>query len=421
MITAPRLLGRRFALGSALGAMAFLAATPGIAAEFQVSPNDKVVGNLQDYVIQQGDVLADVARKFDIGYTEFLAANPGVDPWVPRAGTRITIPSLYILPDVPRRGIVMNLGERRLYYFPADGGPMQTYPIGIGAIGFDTPHSTKRVVRKEPNPTWIPTASIREEEPGLPAVVGPGPDNPLGDYALRLGWNNYLIHGTNKPDGVGRNVSHGCIHLYPEDIEKLFNSAAVGTPVRVIDQQADAAWMGIGLYVEVHPSKDQADAIDIEQAMTPEQLVGLREQVSAAAGDYAQAVDWNAAGRAAYQRTGLPVQVAMRPPSGPMADNAAPYAATSGPAATLPAASALPPPDIASGPTPIYHTLKPPPEMAQGPHDASGIVSQPLSDPDNEGPIRLLPSDMTSPNSPAGYDAASDPTRPAWDHGGARQ
>ena len=412
MTPVPRLFGCRWALGSVLGAMTFLAAAPAVAAEFRVSTNDKVVGKLQDYVIQPGDLLADIARKFDIGYTEMLAANPRVDPWGPRVGTRITIPSLYILPDVPRRGIVINLGERRVYYFPANGGPMQTYPIGIGAIGFDTPHSTTRVVRKEPNPTWVPTASIRQEEPGLPAAIGPGPDNPLGDYALRLGWSNYLIHGTNKPDGVGRNVSHGCIHLYPEDIEKLFNSVAVGTPVRVIDQEADAAWVGIGLYVEVHPSKTQADAIDVEQPMTPEPVAELRDQVSAAAGNYAQTVDWRAVDEAAVQRTGLPVEIAMRPPGGaPVADNAAPYVPVDAPAANEPK---LPPRGATAGPTPIFRTLNPPPEVAQSPRDASGIVSQPLNDPDGEGPIRLLP-----PQAPGtGYDAGADSDRPAWDRGG---
>ncbi len=245
-----------------------------------------------------------------------LAANPGVDPWSP-AGRRLTIPSLYILPDAPRVGVVLNLAERRLYYFPPGGKSVQTYPIGIGAIGFTTPLSTTRVVRKEPNPTWVPPPSIRAEEPDLPAVVGPGPENPLGDYALRLGWNNYLIHGTNKPDGVGRNVSHGCIHLYPEDIERLFNAVAVGTPVRAIEQPAAAAWIGIGLYVEAHPSKDQADQIDTEQPVTPEQAPGLREAVAAVAGDHADGVGrWSAGCKAAgYQRTGLPVEVAQRAPT----------------------------------------------------------------------------------------------------------
>ena len=304
------------------GLVCWIAAAPGLlaasaaAAEYALAPGETVIGILGDYVVRDGDNLADIARRFDIGYTEMLAANPGVDPWSPGVGRRLTIPSLFILPDAPRRGIVINLAERRLYYFPPDGKRVVTYPIGIGAIGFTTPLSTTTVVRKEPNPTWVPPPSIRAENPDLPAAIAPGPDNPLGAFALRLGWKNYLIHGTNKPDGIGRNVSHGCIHLYPEDIEQLFGSAAVGTPVRAIEQPAAAAWIGIGLYVEVHPSKEQADAIDTEQAAAPEPLEGLRQIVQAVAGDYADAVDWGAVDTAVLRRTGLPVEVAMRPPIG---------------------------------------------------------------------------------------------------------
>lgn len=305
---------RRRALGCALGAA--LLATPASAAEFALAPDDTVVGKLDDYVVQSGDNLADIARHYDIGYTEMLAANPGVDPWSPSVGRRLILPALYILPAVPRRGIVINLAERRLYYFPPDGRSVQTYPIGIGAIGFTTPLSTTTVVRKEPNPVWVPPPSIHEENPDLPAAIGSGPDNPLGAFALRLGWKNYLIHGTNKPDGVGRNVSHGCIHLYPEDIEQLFDSVPVSTPVRAVEQPAAAAWIAIGLYVAVHPSKEQADAIDTERPVSPEQTAGLRETVAAIAGTYADAVDWPAVDRAGRERTGLPVQIAQRPPVG---------------------------------------------------------------------------------------------------------
>jgi L,D-transpeptidase ErfK/SrfK len=300
----------------ALAVAAALLAVPAAAGEYALAPGDSVVGNLADYVTQEGDNLADIARHFDIGYTEMLAANPGVDPWSPGVGRRLTIPSLYILPDAPRRGIVINLAERRLYYFPARGKTVQTYPIGIGAIGFTTPLSTTTVVRKEPNPVWIPPPSIHEENPDLPASVGPGPDNPLGAFALRLGWPNYLIHGTNKPDGVGRNVSHGCIHLYPEDVELLFKSVPVGTPVRAIEQPAAASWVGIGLYVEVHPSKDQADEIDTEQKMAPQADDSVRQIVQTAAGTHSDGVDWPAVDNATFERTGVPVLVAQRPPAG---------------------------------------------------------------------------------------------------------
>jgi L,D-transpeptidase ErfK/SrfK len=393
MIPVPRSLGRQgigLLGGCALAVAALLLSLPAAAAQFQITPSDKVVGDLQTYVVHDGDNLADVARKFDIGYTEMLAANPGVEPWLPGVGRTLNIPSLFILPDAPRQGIVINLGARRIYYFPPGGKTVVTYPIGIGVIGADTPLSTTKVVRKEPNPVWIPPPSIHAENPDLPDRVGPGPDNPLGDFALRLGWTNYLIHGTNKPDSVGRNASHGCIHLYPEDIEALFKMVGVGTPVRAIDQPAAAAWMGIGLYVEAHPSKDQADEIDVQQPMTPAAVPGLREQVAAVAGDYAQAVDWNVVAQVDTQRSGLPILVAQRPPadmsdagspSAPAASagrGAAPLAsetpsqAAEAPALPLPVAPAygapiplLPSPAPSPSLTPVFNTLQPPPDFSQ--------------------------------------------------------
>jgi L,D-transpeptidase ErfK/SrfK len=378
MISAPRSPG--CLRGCAFAVAALLLSLPAAAAEFPLAPGERVVGQLQDYVVQQGDNFADIARKFDIGYTEMLAANPGVEPWLPRPGTTLTIPSLYILPDAPRQGIVINLGERRIYYYPPGGKSVVTYPIGIGVIGADTPLSTTKVVRKEPNPVWIPPASIHAENPDLPDRVGPGPDNPLGDFALRLGWTNYLIHGTNKPDGVGRNVSHGCIHLYPEDIEALFKMVAVGTPVRAIEQEASAAWMGIGLYVEVHPTKEQADAIDMEQPVTPVAVPGLREQVAAVAGDYAQAVDLHTVDLADTQRTGLPIQVAQRPP---------------------PDVSQAQPPDVATA-------APPPPPRGRGSRAVAPPAQAPAVDPTVQDSALPL-----TPGQSATYPSAAYPPQPA--------
>ena len=364
----------RGALGCALAtAIVALLAAPARAADFPIAPDTKAVGRIQTHVVQQGDNFADIARKFDIGYTEMMAANPGVAPWTPPVGKTLYIPSLYILPDVPRKGIVIDLGERRLYYFPPGGDTVVTYPIGIGVIGADTPLSTTKIVRKEPNPVWIPPPSIHAENPDLPDRVGPGPDNPLGDFALRLGWTNYLIHGTNKPDGVGRNVSHGCIHLYPEDIAALFKMVAVGTPVRAIDQPVHAAWIQGGLYVEAHPSKEQADQIDTEVAMTPDPPAGLRKTVGAAAGDAAQAVDWATVDQIGLQRSGLPIEVAQASPGGamggvPVASNPAP----SQNAYAAPAATDAAPAADQSSLTPIFNTLQPPGmDAPQGPQDAA--------------------------------------------------
>ena len=303
---------RRCSFAAGALVIAILAGVPAIAAEYSIARGQKVIGEQRPYAIQQGDVFPDIARRFDIGYTALVAANPGVDPWVPGLGRRITIPSLFILPDAPQQGIVINLAQWRLFYFPPGGGRVETYPLGLGTIGQRTPIGATRVVRKDPNPAWYPPASIRAEKPELPAIVPPGPDNPLGAYALRLGWPTYLIHGTNKPDGVGRNVSHGCIRLYPEDIAKLFAAVAVGTPVRTVEQQATAGWIDDGLYVQIYPSKSQTEEIDIDQPATPEAAEGVRELVSAAAGAYVETVDWLAVEEARNQRSGMPVRVATR-------------------------------------------------------------------------------------------------------------
>src|SRR5665213_2448386 len=225
-----------------VAAMAFADRTA-MAAEFPLATQQTVLRALDSHTTHAADTLLDVQRQYDIGYAELMAANRGVDPWLPGEGTRIVIPTQYILPNAPRRGIVINLGERRLYYFPPDGKHVETVPIGVGVEGKKTLIGTTTVVAKEKNPTWLPPPSIHQEKPELPAAVPAGPDNPLGAYAFRLGWANYLIHGTNKPDGVGRNVSHGCIHLYPEDIEHLFSEIPIGTSVRVVDQPVLTAWI----------------------------------------------------------------------------------------------------------------------------------------------------------------------------------
>ncbi|HEV8679661.1 MAG TPA: L,D-transpeptidase family protein [Stellaceae bacterium] len=322
---------RRRGIGCRLsGAVALctLAAVPAAAAEFSVAPGQNVVGGLQRYVVKAGDVFPDIARRFDVGYTALVAANPGVDPWGPGVGRAMTIPSVYVLPDAPYRGVVINLGQWRLFYFPPGGDRVLTFPIGIGVIGWKTPLGTSRVVRKEANPAWYPPPSVRAEHRAegddLPAVVPAGPDNPLGAFALYLGWPRYLVHGTNKPDGVGRNVSHGCIRLYPDDIEKLFAAVPIGTPVRVVNQPATAGWAGDRLYVQIHPSQAQADEIDTEQRVTPDPAQGVRPLVMAAAGTSADALDWDAVEKAARARIGIPVKVAERSAYAAAAPAAAP-------------------------------------------------------------------------------------------------
>lgn len=302
----------RYWCSAALAAAIASAISPAGAAEYALDPGQKAVGENVRYTVKDGEILPDIARQFDLGYTELVAVNPDINPWVPGAGRVITIPARHILPEGPRQGIVINLAQSRLFYFPPGGDRVEAYPITIGFIGKNTPLGTSRVVSKEASPTWYPPASIRAEEPELPAAVPPGPDNPLGAYAMHLGWKNYLIHGTNKPDSIGRTVSHGCIRLYPEDIERLFGEVGVGTPVRTVEQPATAGWKGDALYVQVYPSKAQADEIDTMHAVTPDPASGVDAIVRAAAGDYAQLVDWSAVHRSAQHRNAMAVKVADR-------------------------------------------------------------------------------------------------------------
>ena len=220
---------------------------------------DDGIGRIDQYAAQYEDTLHVVARRFDFGYVELRAANPTVDPYVPGEGTPILLPGLHVFPDAPRQGVVINLAELRLYWFPQDGPP-ETHPIGIGREGFSTPIGSTSIVNKRENPTWTPTASMRERDPSLPVQVPPGSRRTRWARARSISaWPAYLIHGTNKPLGVGRRVSSGCIRLYPEDIEALYPKVPVGAPVIVVDQPVKFGWISGDLYAEVSPGQEFAD------------------------------------------------------------------------------------------------------------------------------------------------------------------
>jgi L,D-transpeptidase ErfK/SrfK len=300
------------ALFGLLGSL-FLIVMPAMAAEFPLAAKQTAVGAVEVSSTHEPDTLMDLGRHYDLGFTQLMAANRGVNPWIPGNGRQIIVPNFYLLPDAPRSGIVINLAEQRLYYFPPGKKVVETFPIGIGVQGASTPIGATRIVAKQANPVWYPPASIHEERPDLPPFIPAGPDNPLGAYAFRLGWPSYLIHGTNKPDGVGRNVSHGCMHLYPEDIERLFREIPVGTRVRVVNQDVKAAWVGDELFVEVHPTKDQGDELAIDDTMTPTAPpVDLESRVTEAAGEKADRIDWSIVRQVGLERTGVPTQVTIR-------------------------------------------------------------------------------------------------------------
>jgi L,D-transpeptidase ErfK/SrfK len=232
---------------------------------FALAPGQDVVGHLQIVKVLPHQTLSDIGRLFNVGFEEMTRANPNVDPWLPKPGTPVVVPTQYVLPDAPRRGIVVNLAAMRLFYYPPHkhGQPQVviTHPVGIGRRGWKTPQGTTRVLWHEKNPVWHVPSSIRAEHAKegapLPKVVGPGPDNPLGDYALHLGWPGYLIHGTNKPVSVGLRVSHGCVHLFPEDIAQIFKMVPNGTEVRVVNEPYVFGWRDGRLYLQSFgPLKD---------------------------------------------------------------------------------------------------------------------------------------------------------------------
>lgn len=273
-------------------ALMLLLATAQGRADFLALPEEDyaLVGVESVAVAGADDTLADIARRYDLGHVEIRLANPDVEFWLPGEGTRVEIPSRYLLPEAERRGFVINIPEMRLYYFPPprnedEPGVVITHPISIGRQDWATPLGTTRVTAKVENPSWTPPESIRREHAAdgdfLPAVVPPGPDNPLGNHAIRLALPGYLLHGTNRPYGVGMRVTHGCIRLYPEDIEALFDRVAVGTPVQFVKQPIKVGWGEDGLYMEVHPVLE-------EDERGPAELVAVaRALVNKAAGDLA--------------------------------------------------------------------------------------------------------------------------------------
>ena len=297
-------------------AVAFLLAcaapqSPGSAANLTV--RGEIIGIAGEYIIEEQDTLLDIARRFDLGFVELRAANPTTDVWLPAPGTRLTLPTAHVLPDVERIGIVVNLPEQRLYFFRRAPSTVLTFPLGTPRAGCPIPRGTTTVIRKRTQPTWTPPPSLRAERPDLPDHVPAGPSNPLGEYALDLGWRGFLIHGTNKPDGIGRRVTHGCIRLYPEDIEKLFAVVPLGVRVNVIDQPVKLGWSDGILFLEAHRTVDELDTIE-SQGMVSRHDDGTACRnaepiIRAKAGPLEDRLDWDAVCRALRERRGLPVRI----------------------------------------------------------------------------------------------------------------
>lgn len=267
-----------------------------------------IIGLPSVHITAEGDTLIDLAQRYRVGYVELRAANPGVNPWVPGSDRKLALPTAHLLPSVPRRGIVINLGDLRLYHFAIDGD-VRSYPIGIGQGVWPTPEGTTRVVAKRTDPVWIPPPSVRQERPDLPAVVPPGLDNPLGSRAIYLGFDRYVIHGTNRPAGVGRRVSHGCIRMYEEDVRDLYERVTIGTPVSIIREEVKVGWAEGELYLEAHPPQALVDAIEGIGEAPPVPAMDVRTRVLDQIRGQSWRIDWAAVERTMTERSGLPVRV----------------------------------------------------------------------------------------------------------------
>lgn len=270
----------------------------------------ELVGEVYTVTASYEDTFAQLGGEHGFGYLEMIAANPALDPWLPGEGEEVRMPGLHVLPDVARGGIVINLPEYRLYYYPPEGGKVLTYPVGIGRQGWSSPIGETRVLRKEANPSWYPPQSIREEHAAqgdiLPAVVPPGPDNPMGPFKMNLAMSGYVIHGTNRNFGIGMRVSHGCFRMRNEDITSLFPQIPVNTPVRIVNQPFKLGRDANGdLYLEVHtPLDEHGMPSTLDRQAAVQQLLEQRSDVVDAVH-----LDWQAIRDAVFAEEGIPVLI----------------------------------------------------------------------------------------------------------------
>ncbi len=329
------------AASTILAALSTLAAPSALATQYELTDAGALMfGAIERVTARHEDTLPDLARKHSLGYEEIIRANPGVDPWLPGAGREVVLPGKRILPPGPREGIVINLPEHRLYYYPRPkrgAVPLViTYPVSIGKMDWRTPLGVTKITNKRKNPVWYPPESVRKEhaargEP-LPKSVPAGPNNPLGMHAMRLGipGGAYLIHGTNNPIAVGMAVTHGCIRMYPEDIAALFPLVPVGTKVTLINEPVKVARVGGEVWLEVHPP------IDSEGQAAKLELPVFESLLDAALGTTDAVVHWEEAQAALQAAQGLPKLVGIE-----LLPDVSPEAAPIDPAA-MPGESAAP-------------------------------------------------------------------------------
>ena len=328
-----RLFGRnymkRLPLFSLLLSVLFATASEATVYELPTD-GSSVVGTDGHMSTVYSDTLLDIARRNSLGYYEIIRANPGVDMWLPGQGTDIMLPGRRILPPGPREGIVVNLPEHRLYYYPkpkkGEKPVVITYPVSIGKMDWTTPIGETRVIQKEKHPFWYPPEGVRKEhlangDPLPPGPVKPGPDNPLGDFAMRLaaGGGTYLIHGTNNPMAVGMAITHGCVRMYPEDVAALFPQIPVGTKVWLVNEPVKVAFSDGELLMEVHPQVDDEG----QNTATEPDLTLLSSKLDEALGSTTTAINWDFAKQALQAANGIPTVVGVQADMDPTAAAAA--------------------------------------------------------------------------------------------------
>jgi L,D-transpeptidase ErfK/SrfK len=371
-----RQLGFGGAAAALMSLLVLAGAEPARATTYTLSgDNDEVVGEDQTVVTVYEDTLYDLARKYSLGSEEIIRINPGVDRWLPGAGKKLLIPSRYILPPGPHVGIVVNLPEHRLYYYPKRkrGQPQEvmTFPVSIGKMGRHTPLGVTYIRDKRKNPVWYPTKSIlaehvKERDP-IPAMVPSGPDNPLGLFAMRLamGDGTYEIHGTNNPIAVGLPITHGCIRMYPGDVAALYPLVPVGTPVRLINDPVKVAWVDGELLLEAHPPVDAQG-----QSFEPN-IDQFAEMLRSAVGDSTVAINWDYARDVLQKANGVIATVALAADdpdsSAPKPATASQSGASPGPAQATPSAAPEPAsvPKSAAPQPPAPTTAAPAPTAAK--------------------------------------------------------
>ena len=299
-----------------------------MAAVYTLPGQGSVIGELSTARVDFNDTLLDIGKNYGFGLDDLKLSNPGVDTWLPGEGRLIVLPSEFILPNVPRVGIVLNIPEMRLYYFPerkpGEEAQVITYPLGVGREGWATPYMKTRIIQKKEHPNWYPPESIRQEHEDngdpLPKIVPPGPDNPMGDYALKLASGDadgaYSIHGTNKAFGVGMRVSHGCIRLYPEDIADLFQRVKINTPVNIINQPYKVGERDGVIYLEVHPHLDED-----HEHFSQNSITEVVKYIITVTDENHYKIDWDLVRKVVEESRGIPVAIGMNIPATPHADS----------------------------------------------------------------------------------------------------